>query len=190
MAERRVRRQRITAEDLYRLRFVSDPQVSPDGAQVAYVVAWVDETDRTRYRSQLMLVPFDGSSPPRALTSGRHRDTAPRWSPDSCSIAFLSDRDAEIAQLFFLNLRGGEPQQLTQLKRGAGVPVWSPKGDRVAFSARVDIDEIVGQEGQSEEKGKPPRVKITSDNAKYDPYERTLEEAYIQGRVIGQWRWL
>jgi len=36
----------------------------------------------------------------------------------------------------------------------------------------------------------PPRVKITSDNPKYDPYERTLDEAYIQGRVIGQWRWL
>jgi len=36
----------------------------------------------------------------------------------------------------------------------------------------------------------PPRVKIASDNAKYDPYERTLDEAYIQGRVIGQWRWL
>jgi len=36
----------------------------------------------------------------------------------------------------------------------------------------------------------PPRVRITSDNAKYDPYERTLSEAYIQGRVIGQWRWL
>jgi len=36
----------------------------------------------------------------------------------------------------------------------------------------------------------PVRVKITSDNEKYDPYERTLDEAYIQGRVIGQWRWL
>ena len=36
----------------------------------------------------------------------------------------------------------------------------------------------------------PARVKISSDNAKYDPYERTLDEAYIQGRVIGQWRWL
>ena len=36
----------------------------------------------------------------------------------------------------------------------------------------------------------PTRVKITSDNVKYDPYERTLDEAYIQGRVIGQWRWL
>jgi phage repressor protein C with HTH and peptisase S24 domain len=36
----------------------------------------------------------------------------------------------------------------------------------------------------------PPRVKITSDNVKYESYERSLEEAYIQGRVIGQWRWL
>ena len=36
----------------------------------------------------------------------------------------------------------------------------------------------------------PARVRITSDNTKYDPYERTLDEAYIQGRVIGQWRWL
>jgi len=36
----------------------------------------------------------------------------------------------------------------------------------------------------------PPRVKIASDNAKYDPYERAIDEAYIQGRVIGQWRWL
>jgi phage repressor protein C with HTH and peptisase S24 domain len=36
----------------------------------------------------------------------------------------------------------------------------------------------------------PPRVRITSDNPKYDAYERTLSEAYIQGRVIGQWRWL
>jgi len=36
----------------------------------------------------------------------------------------------------------------------------------------------------------PPRVKITSDNENYEPYERTLDEAYIQGRVIGQWRWL
>jgi phage repressor protein C with HTH and peptisase S24 domain len=34
----------------------------------------------------------------------------------------------------------------------------------------------------------PPRVKISSDNKEYDPYERTLEEAHIQGRVIGGWR--
>lgn len=35
----------------------------------------------------------------------------------------------------------------------------------------------------------PPRVKITSDNPKYEPYERALGVAYIQGRVIGKWLW-
>src|SRR5262249_36642400 len=131
-----------------------------DGSQVAYVVARVDEHDRTRYRSQLMLVSFDGSSPPRPLTSGKHRDTSPRWSPDGCSLAFVSDRDDSIQQLFVLPLQGGEPRQVTSLKRGAGAPVWSPAGDRLAFSARADVAEIAREEGQSDERGKSPRVKL------------------------------
>jgi dipeptidyl aminopeptidase/acylaminoacyl peptidase len=150
----------MTSEDLNRLRFVSDPQLSPDGSQVAYVVTWVDDEDHTRYRSQLMLVPFDGSMPPRALTSGKHRDTAPRWSPDGCSLAFLSDRDGDRSQLFVLPLNGGEARQLTRLKHGAGAPVWSPEGQRIAFSARCDVPAIAAQEGQSDDKAKPPRVKI------------------------------
>lgn len=34
----------------------------------------------------------------------------------------------------------------------------------------------------------PPRVRIISDNLKYEAYERNLEEAYIQARVIGSWQ--
>ena len=58
MAPQKARRRVVEADDLYRLRFVSDPQVSPDGAQVVYVVSWVDPADHTRYRSQLMLADF------------------------------------------------------------------------------------------------------------------------------------
>lgn len=36
----------------------------------------------------------------------------------------------------------------------------------------------------------PLKVLISSDNAQYKPYERTLDEAYIQGRVIGKWLWV
>src|SRR5258708_14648392 len=133
MASRRTRRRMVVADDLFRLRFVADPQISPDGTQVAYVVAWVDPADHTRYRSQLMLAQFDGGSAPRALTSGHHRDTAPRWSPDGSSLAFVSDRDQARGQVFILPLQGGEPRQLTSLKRGPGAPVWSPNTDRLAF---------------------------------------------------------
>src|SRR5690242_5052289 len=160
MAQRRAGRRPITAEDIYQLRFVSDPHISPDGTRVGYVVSWVDPQDRTRYRSQLMLAPFDASSPPRPLTSGKFRDLAPRWSPDGCFLAFLSNRENETSQLFVLDLQGGEPRQLTSLKRGAGAAAWSPDGRRLAFAARVDIPEIAEQEGQSKEKGKSPRVKL------------------------------
>ena len=36
----------------------------------------------------------------------------------------------------------------------------------------------------------PARVRLTSDNPKYQPYELTIDEAQIQGRVIGRWRWM
>ena len=36
----------------------------------------------------------------------------------------------------------------------------------------------------------PLRVVISSDNPRYLPYERTLDEAHIRGRVIGGWKWM
>jgi len=62
----------------------------------------------------------------------------------------------------------------------------SPPGVFVVWAGLGLVIKRVQMLPQSE----PPRVKISPDNLKYDPYERALAEAYIQGRVIGQWRWL
>lgn len=78
-------------EDLYRIHIATDPRLSPDGAQVAFVVQ-SSGPGRTDYRSAIWLAPVDASGPPRQVTLGTKRDTQPRFSPDGRELVFLSDR--------------------------------------------------------------------------------------------------
>src|SRR5437899_6130190 len=70
-------RRPITETDLFKFAWAADPQISPNGSQVAFVRVNVNE-DKDRYETQIFVVPSDGSAPPRPLTSGRN-DRAPRW---------------------------------------------------------------------------------------------------------------
>ncbi|HEX5503701.1 MAG TPA: S9 family peptidase [Thermomicrobiales bacterium] len=164
----------ITARDLYALKFVGDPRVSPDGARVAFVVTTMDE-ERDDYRSRIWLAPADGSAPPRPLTAGDRKDTAPRWSPDGRRLVFVSSREPRVRpagldedeeakpQLWLLDLAGGEARQLTALKEGAGDPAWSPDGRFVVCTSRT------GGEGDGDEEpagGKRPRTKEERARAK------------------------
>ena len=67
----------ITEKDLLRFRWVADPQISPDGRQVAYVLVEVNEKE-DRYDTSLWAVAASEGSLPRRLTAGP-RDPAPRW---------------------------------------------------------------------------------------------------------------
>src|SRR5262245_4977966 len=79
----------LTEMDDFNLEFAADPQISPDGTQVAYVRRSADiMTDQ--FYSNLWLVSYDGRSH-RPLTSGHRHDASPRWSPDGARLLFLSD---------------------------------------------------------------------------------------------------
>lgn len=80
----------ITADDLKRIKLVSDPQAQPDGSLVAWVVTRVDD-DGDTYASSIWIGNSNGENA-RQLTSGTSRDTNPRWSPDGTTIAFVSNR--------------------------------------------------------------------------------------------------
>ena len=131
MAEKR----RLVAEDLYKLVFVSDPQISPDGKNVAFVKSHIDEETK-EYRSSIWMAPTAGGEP-RQYTSGPTTDNSPRWSPDGSKIAFLSDRGVG-KQVYVVSTKGGEASQVTKFRWGAGTPVWSPDGSKIAFNASID----------------------------------------------------
>lgn len=129
----------VTAQDLTRLRGVSDPQISPDGRRVAFVVTTASE-DKDEYLSNVWVVDVETASP-RPFTTGPTRDTAPRWSPDGRWLAFVSDRGPKKKpQLYVMPADGGEPVVLTDLANGLfgqWGATWSPDSTRLAFLSAV-----------------------------------------------------
>jgi dipeptidyl aminopeptidase/acylaminoacyl peptidase len=131
-----VEKRHITAEDLYQLKILGDPQISPNGRYVIYTVQTTDAKTEQK-QSHLWLVPTDGSAPPRQFTFGKRRDSHPRWSPDGRSLAFLSNRDDEKqAQLYLIGLDGGEARPLTKLNGAVATFAWSPDGTRLVCQFR------------------------------------------------------
>src|SRR3954454_19437966 len=93
-------------EDMFRFKRVSDPQISPDGKRVAYVIAEVLK-DENRTNADIWLASADGVGEPRKLTSSPKHDRHPRWSPDGKWIAFESLREGT-SQIYLLPIDGGE----------------------------------------------------------------------------------
>jgi dipeptidyl aminopeptidase/acylaminoacyl peptidase len=122
-----VTHQPLGERDILRFRMLSEPQLSPDGRQVAFVLTEQDAS-ADRQATSVWLVPSDGSAEARRLTAGP-RDARPRWSPDGGRLAFLGAREREWAKdLYVLPLAGGEPQRVAELPRGITDYAWSVDG--------------------------------------------------------------
>src|SRR5213595_1849313 len=83
----------VTPEDYFAFEFASDPNISPDGKLVAYVVTKVDRAQKRR-NSSIWVVAADGSRAPWQFTTSPQTSNSPRSSPDGKSLAFLSSRPA------------------------------------------------------------------------------------------------
>jgi dipeptidyl aminopeptidase/acylaminoacyl peptidase len=150
----------MSLDDLLTAVRVGDPQVSPDGRQVAFVRTTTDLGTGTR-NADVWIVPADGSAPPRPLTRHEKTDNAPRFSPDGKTLAFVSTRSGA-PQVYLLDLGGGEPRKLTDLSAGAQDPlVFSPDGKKLAFVSDVFpdcADEACNKKRRDEAEKNPVKV--------------------------------
>lgn len=143
---------KLTPDDLQALKTMGNIAVSPDGRRVAIVMHWTD-TGKNEPRSAIWLLLLDEQGhavgEPHQLTSGKHNDATPVWSPDSHRLLFSSDRAGEKNQLWLIDTNGGEPVQLTTLFHGVSEATWSPDGRWIAFTAPAavtdDNDVLVGR---------------------------------------------
>jgi dipeptidyl aminopeptidase/acylaminoacyl peptidase len=127
----------FTLDDLYRVKGVGAPAISPDGKTVAYAVTTNDWATKKKTVA-LWRVDADGRNA-RALTSPGGNDDHPFFSPDGKTLAFVSTRAGD-PQIFFLPLAGGEPEQKTFFPGGVDAPAFSKDGRFVVFAADVYPD--------------------------------------------------
>ena len=119
--------------DVYKIKTIADPQVSPDGKWVAYVLSAVD-TGKDKRNSDIWMISWDGKENLQ-MTNTEDGESSPRWSPDGKYLSFLASRNADKhSQIWLMDRRGGEAKKLTDIKGNVGEYAWSPDGKKIAMS--------------------------------------------------------
>jgi dipeptidyl aminopeptidase/acylaminoacyl peptidase len=122
----------LTPESFLEWRDVQDPQFSPDGTKVAFVVS---DPLKGEKRTRHIWLYDKSSNTSRQFTYSEKSESSPRWSPDGKGLAFLSNRGGEEEQIFLLRSEFGEAAAETKDKAGVTAFEWSPDGQAIAYLA-------------------------------------------------------
>lgn len=156
----------LQVDDIFALRDVEDPRISPDGASVAYTVTTLD-AKKDGSDTDVYLASLAGGDAVR-ITGSDKAETSPRFSPDGKWLAFLSEREGKETQVWLLPLAGGEARKLTDLKSSVSFIAWSPDSTRLALVTRDADPDEVEEETKGEDKKTPQPILVKRRQFKRD----------------------
>jgi dipeptidyl aminopeptidase/acylaminoacyl peptidase len=160
----------LEVDDLFAVRRVGDPQISPDGDWVAYTVGRTILEDEKSETRTWMVPTAGGAAIP--MTAEGYSASRPRWSPDGKYLSFMASKNEGKTQVWTLNRLGGEAQQLTDVKQGVSSYDWSPDGTRLILAIQdpEEEDEREGEEKRKTETREPwviDRLQFKRDRTGY-----------------------
>src|SRR5918993_637724 len=161
----------LSVQDIYNLKEVRDPQRSPDGKWVAYVVSRaIKETDKDKNDTDIWMASWDGTQEIQ-LTSSPDGESRPRWSPDNKYLAFVSSRQgAKDGQLWLMNRAGGEAIKVSDVKGGIADYEWAPDGKGLVLVVNEPDprDPKDDDKAEGDKKKTPPPIVIDRYQFKQD----------------------
>jgi TolB protein len=149
------------------------PRYSPDSTRIIFSMAINGNTD-------IYTIPVAGGTPTR-LTNAPGIDTGGSFSPDGRRIVFESDRSGN-QQLYVMNADGSNQRRISFGGGGYATPVWSPRGDLIAFTRTGSF-----QIGVMTPEGSSPRILtsgIYAEGPSWAPNGRAI--MFTRGASQGQ----
>jgi dipeptidyl aminopeptidase/acylaminoacyl peptidase len=124
----------FTIDDLYRLKGISEPEISPDGRKVLLSVTEYNLKEGTSNNDIFLLNLADGKL--LQLTYGKKSDDSPFWSSDGKKIYFISDREGS-GQLWEMDAHGGEARKVSDFYTGISSPLYAAGTNKIFFASSV-----------------------------------------------------
>jgi len=171
----------LEVKDLFKLKSVTNPHISPNGKEAVFVRTHIEEEDN-KYVANLYHIDLETSEITQ-WTHGKDRVSSPTWSADGKQLAFLSNRE-EKNQVYILSAKGGEAKQLTSFENGVSSFLWSPCGQKVWVNAVVKEGKTFTDIEEKDENKKPEVYRVTTMKYQMDGIGLLPQDSYQQIGVV------